>query len=76
MTSFAVPIRDNAGNVVGVAGVDLTLTALGELNFTKGDYESTGFALLSNQGRYMVSPVEDQIGKNLTDVSLERVRPR
>jgi methyl-accepting chemotaxis protein len=71
MTSFAVPIRDSDGNVVGVAGMDVTLDSLGELSFANGGYQTAGFALLSNQGRYVVHPDGSLVGKSLADVSLE-----
>ena len=72
MTSFAVPIRDNKGAVVGVAGVDLSLEQLGALKSDKGDYETAGFALLSNAGTFLVHPDAALIGTNLAEGALGR----
>jgi len=69
MTSFSVPIRDKKGNVVGVAGVDLSLEQLSALEFEKGGYETAGFALLSNAGSYLVHPDQTMVGKNLAEIA-------
>lgn len=70
MTSFAVPIRDNNGILVGVAGVDLSLAQLEALEFEKGDYETAGFALLSNAGTFLVHTDAAMTGTNLAESAL------
>ena len=72
MTSFAVPIRDNKGTLVGVAGVDLSLEQLGALEFEKGDYETAGFALLSNAGTFLVHADAALTGTNLAESALDQ----
>ena len=72
MTTFAVPIHNAAGAVVGVAGVDLTLDALNQLEIDKGDYASASFALLSNGGKFVIHPDAAKVGKILSDVETDQ----
>ncbi len=74
MTTFAVPIHNAAGTVVGVAGVDITLDTLNQITIDKGDYKTAGFALLSNEGNFVIHPSSDQVGRNLTEVETDSAK--
>ncbi len=67
MTTFAVPVKNKSGAVVGVVGVDVTLDKLKDITFAKGDYQSAYNYLLSNSGKYIIHPDEAAIGTNIRD---------
>ena len=68
MTTIAVPIKNSAGNTVGVAGIDLALSDLQTIAFDKGKYESAYVFVASNQGNIIIHPDPANIGKNMKDI--------
>lgn len=69
MTTISVPIKTQDGTVVGVVGVDLTLTTLQATQFSKGNYPSAYYLLLSNNGTLLIHPDPSVIMKNQADVT-------
>jgi methyl-accepting chemotaxis protein len=70
LTTISIPVKNSAGDVVGVTGVDLALSDLQNLKFDMGDF-NTGFAfLLSNAGTVVVGPDAEAAGTNLADVGV------
>ena len=67
MTTFAVPVKNASGAVVGVVGIDVTLDKLKDITFAKGNYKSAYNYLLSNSGKYIIHPDEAAIGTNIKD---------
>ncbi len=63
LTSLAVPIRDSNNRVVGVAGIDISISKL-QSNFKDVRVYQTGFGrLLSAQGIVLAHPNPSQVGK-------------
>ena len=64
ITSVVAPIKYN-GTVVGVAGIDIALTAFGEMISKIKPFE-TGYGFLtSNNGTFVGHPTGELIGKNM-----------
>ena len=67
ITSVVVPIKNDQGNVVGVAGIDLGLDDLQSIALDKGSYQSAETYLLSNQGKYIIHSDSAALGTHLQD---------
>lgn len=67
MTSVVVPIFDSNGAILGASGIDISVDALNNFAFNKGNYESTYGFTLSNNGTFVTHPVDDVLGQNLKD---------
>ena len=65
MTTVSVPIKDESGKVIGVAGVDLSLSSLQNIAFDKGNFTSAYSYLISNSGIYVTHTDQSAIGQNL-----------
>lgn len=70
LTSVAVPIKNDSGDVLGVAGIDLALTDLQNLEYDNGGYESAYSFVISNNGTGVVHPKKEVIGINLKDLNV------
>lgn len=68
MTDFCIPIKNAAGTIVGVAGLDVTMESLNSMDFNSGDYSSGKVSLLSNGGLYVINNNQEAIGKPISDV--------
>lgn len=71
LTTFSVPVKNNAGKIVGVAGVDISLASLNEMVFSTGDYNTAQLYLLSNNGAIVIHSNKDFVGKTLQEVETE-----
>lgn len=70
MTSLTAPIKDN-GKVIGVAGADLTMDQLIEIN-SKLQLYKTGYGrLISEKGIIVAHPDAEEIGKTAEDFTSE-----
>jgi len=66
ITSVVAPIEHN-GQVIGVAGIDIALTAFGEMISGITPFE-TGYGFLaSNNGAFVAHPKEDMVGNNMNE---------
>jgi sigma-B regulation protein RsbU (phosphoserine phosphatase) len=63
LCTYAVPIRDAAGAIVGVLGADVSLEWLGSVINAHNFYPSSFNLLLSRTGQLMVCPVESLVLK-------------
>ncbi|MFH0724805.1 MAG: methyl-accepting chemotaxis protein [Pseudomonadota bacterium] len=64
ITSLVAPIQHN-GKVVGVAGIDIELTAFTELVSGIKPYETGNAALISNNGAYAAHPETARAGNDI-----------
>ncbi len=64
ITSLVAPIKHN-GTVVGVAGIDIALTAFEELVSGIKPFETGNAALIANNGTYVVHPDTERAGKDI-----------
>ncbi len=71
LTSFSVPIKNAAGEIVGVAGIDLSLDSLNSMEFNTGSYSNAAVYLLSNGGTYVIHNNSEALGKSLSEVESE-----
>ncbi|MGI6174751.1 MAG: methyl-accepting chemotaxis protein [Christensenellales bacterium] len=65
LTSVAAPIQDQNGAVVGVAGVDIALSDLQNIDFDDGGFESIKTYVFSNDGTYVVHPDSAAVGATI-----------
>lgn len=72
VTTLAVPIKDKNDKVVGVAGIDVKLNDLKNIEFDKGGYDSAYSFLASNNGTIVYHPKAEVVGKNAKDLDLSR----
>ncbi|MCD4736167.1 MAG: hypothetical protein K8R53_09000, partial [Bacteroidales bacterium] len=66
ITSVVAPIKHN-GKVIGVAGIDIALTAFGEMISGIKPFETGYGFLVSNNGAFVAHPKEELIGKNIQE---------
>ncbi len=64
LTSVAVPIKDK-GQVVGVAGVDMVLSAFSDMIKKIKPFEDGYVFLVSNNGSFVAHPKDDVLGKSI-----------
>ena len=69
LTSLAVPIKAADGKILGVVGVDITLEALQQAAFDKGQYQSSYTFLISNSGIVVIHPKADFVNKAFGDIA-------
>ena len=67
LTTVSVPIKDETGTVVGVAGINLALSDLQNTAFVNGGFESVHTSVISNTGTYIISPNSELIGTTIAD---------
>lgn len=72
LTTISVPIKNDNGDVLGVAGVDVALANLQRLDYDKGGYESAYMSIISNDGTTVSHPNSDAIGTNLKDLDINK----
>ena len=68
LTSFSVPVKNAAGQIVGVAGVDVSLDTLNTMSFSKGSYRTTNVYLLAHSGSYVIHSDSKAVGANIEDI--------
>lgn len=56
VTTYAVPLKDDAGQTVGAFGIDLSVQGIIDTLNTKHNYPSTFFLLLTEDGRLISQP--------------------
>jgi len=74
MTTVAVPIRGN-GNVIGVMGFDLPLTAIQEISQTQKPFPDSITAVFSNNGTVIAHFDESRIGQNMKNTEADMAGP-
>ncbi len=72
LTTFSVPIYNQEGYVVGVAGVDVSLDMLNQKNYDSTEYKSENLFLLSSDGTLIIHTNKDNLGKNIYDVETDK----
>ena len=70
LTTISIPVKNSAGEVVAVTGVDMALSDLQNIAFDKGDFNSAYMFLISNAGTVVVGPESGFIGKNVADTGI------
>lgn len=75
LTTLSVPIKNDKEEVIGVVGVDISLTNLQKLEYDKGGYESAYMCIVSNGGILVSHPNAEVIGLGIdtVDVNNEEV---
>ncbi len=68
LTSLVVPIKDKSGDFIGIAGVDIAITAIYEMLKDIKIYETGYLNFFSDSGIILSSFKEDLIGKTLDSV--------
>ncbi len=67
LTTLSVPVKDAAGTVVGVVGVDITLASLETMQLDQGSYGSAYYYAISHGGIYFMHSDTSAIGTFLKD---------
>ena len=67
VTSYAMPIRDESGDLAGVAGIDLSLEWLSDTLNSRHIYPSSFLLLLTESGKPIIQPSEKHVKKAIPD---------
>lgn len=70
LTTLAVPIKNDNGDVIGVVGVDVALANLQRLDYDKGGYKTAYMSIVSNDGTTVSHPNTEAIGVNLSELDV------
>lgn len=61
ITTFSYPLRDASGEGIGVVGVDLSLSWLGDTLNNRHKYPSSFVMLLTEDGRFVAGPAREKV---------------
>lgn len=71
LTTFSVPVKNSAGKIVAVAGINISLDTLNDMEFSTGNYSSAQTYLLSNDGIYVIHSDGNLVGKTMSEMEPE-----
>lgn len=73
LTSLVVPIQDEAGEFIGICGLDLTLDSLQDMvvDITLGEFDGAYVEFFSENGTIVATPRAEQVGKSLANLDYD-----
>ncbi len=70
LTTISVPVKNAAGAVVGVTGVDIALDDLQKMDYDTGNLNSAYMFLLSNTGTLVTYPDDAWLGRSVAETGI------